>query len=751
MDTVAAAKGRRSFLLFLSALPLSLWGALSCSVSFGAKEAVVHVSIGGAVPRTANDSALRGESRSRLILQETARIRLSADVEGRTIESIADYAGAGTQATLRGLPVGVPLTIRAETIDSGNVVLTSWTGTANLVPGANRMSATLRPEASSVSAVSGDLMNLAAASLPRGTARFFSIAFSGADAPNGVNEFQIIANTASFRSCWLEAYDADWNPIAPIAREASSGWTVVGVPRGGGTVNVAISAPSGDRSATLQARRAMFFASPADGGNDASPGTSGAPRYVFQNFLAAGNRCAFFIKAGRYPGSVDWSGLIDCRVYGGFAVSDWALRDPGANATLLTSSTDTGIQVTGAGCLDGMTIRTRDYPGMGMPGERAVNITSTQPFVIRNCSILGPVVGGNFVSIPAKALSIEGGFPYIVGCRIDGGNGTGGAGNAGVYVSGAMTRPFIYDCAINGGYCSGSGASNTWGVYLESGSAVIDACTIYGGDAIIASGGTAAASTGVYLPASPGSRPIIMNSTVSGGYALTASSVRPGIANGIYSSSSDSVNYPLVANCAIDSGIGLPDIGFRTLASIYSADNLGTMSANGNVLLVSSTYSGSAMVRLGSASLSALAYLARFAGNVAFVAPGGGNAFQIGASTSTSPFYSSMSIPNSGDVGANANYAGNLTYRSSPTTAMVFAAYGMGRLSGATTDFDYWLADNQWRPAAGMSSYFSGAYNPASSGDIPASDLAAYPELTLDRAGRPRPAAAPWARGAYEP
>jgi hypothetical protein len=715
---------------------------LSCSVQGPSGKAEIGVRIGGAVPRVLSSASSGARGGSRLILSATARIRLSAEVGEQRMESLTDYVGAGTRATLSGLPVNVSLLIGVETLDVAGNVLTSWSETRILARGRNEISATLRPEEASVLSAGTNLLSLASVGLDRGSAAFYSISFSAAQAPSAINEYQIIANTGSFRSCWLAAYDADWNPISPVARDEGQGWTVLRVPQGGGQVFVAITALEGSRTATLQARRAYFY-SESPLGNSSNPATSASPRVDFQNDIAAGR--SYFIAQGDYTGSATIN--ADSRVYGGFSSGDWSLRDPSLYGTKFTSAyADTGIDVTAACCLDGLTVQVRDYPGAPNPGDRGINAATTLPVIIRACTILGPVNGGAFVGEPAKALSIEAGSPQIVGCRIEGGNGTGGAGNVGIDVSGSA-RPFIYDCVISGGYVTGVGVSIVKGINVGAdASAVVDACTIFGGSAVT-SASSSPIAMGIMVPAAPGDKVVIANSVICGGYARSTNATYPGISYAVNSNCSNVNNYPVIVGCTIDSGSTYPVSGTSGIyAAIYSYQNSGYLRAGGNILTISGSRPKGMVVKVGY-----LLPFDRFAGNVAFGPfPSGSGVFFVGDANENQSVPPST-LPNYPAANTNPSYSDNMTYPTSPSSASVFIDYSMARVAGASTDFMYWLADNDWRPAAGMASYLAGAYNPVVTGDIPSADITAYPELLLDRSGKLRSATAPWARGAYTP
>lgn len=704
--------------------------------------------LGGVLPRTAS-AENPNPSGSRLVSPETATVRLRASGEGVEAESTTAYAGPGTRALLGGLPVGRPLSVSVDALDALGQPISSWTGSLTLAAGVNELAARLLPPAGSVLSTAANLANLAPINLLKGMVTFYRIVFDAASAPNIVNEYQLIANTHSFRSMWLEAYDEGWNPLPTVARDQAAGWLVVSVPQGGATVYVAVSAPSGDRSATLQARRAVFY-----GNSVAGTGISASP-YADSAFSDATltSGMSYFLAGGRdYPLSTLRDVPADFCLYGGFLPGNWNARNFSAatdSRIYVAGGTDTAIDISGSdtGFLDGLTVQARDDQAPGSPGDRAVNVVSSGSVVLRDCTLLGPANRLNTnTGARSKALSVEGGTPQIIRCRIEGGNGMGGIGESGITVSGG--RPFIYDCLVSGGRTySPAATTTTVGLDIATGaSAVVAGCSVYGGSSTTtASSAASAYSFGVKIGANPSAPVIIANSVISGGYSAGTVSSCPGIGYGIYSDAANATYYPLVANCTIDAGKAVQTGSYSTIASIYSSADAGYISASGNVLLVSSAAPTGLMLRIGAQNF------VRFAGNAAFGPLGQAICYRVG--TAGASLLDAPVLINSPDYlpYSNASYAGNATYLSAPPASAAFTRIDMSGLTGAVGDFSSWLSGNDWRPSAAMAAYFAGSYNPITSGDISFADRNAYPELGLDRSGRQRPAAGPWARGALEP
>ncbi len=743
---------KRCLFFFIAALSV-----MSCSspIMTGGLCSIV-VDIGGAVPRMtapANGGTAGG---SRLVLAGTATVRIRATGDGVDGETTAAYAGPGTRVALGSLPVGKDVTISVETLGPGGQPLTSWTDTMMLSVGVNELSARLSPDPASVISTPSTLLNLASVNLTRGSAAFYEVTFSPADAPDPVNEYQLLANTGSFRSMWLGAYDQDWNPLPVVAGDGDDGWVVIQVAQGGQTLHLAVTAPDGDRGATLQARPAVFF-----GNSLAGTGTSANPLQdsAFSSYTIVSGESLFFAGGRDYPISMAKTVSGDTNLYGGFLPGGWTARDfsPATDSRVyVQSGTDTAIDLSGtADCfLDGMTVHARVDPGMpGMPGDRAVNAASTGSVVIRDCTLLGPANRLNVnTGSRSVALSIEAGNPQVVRCRIDGGYGVGGVGEAGITVSGG--RPFIYGCEVSGGGCGSSGASTfTCGVDIAAGaSAVITGCSIFGGSSTTTSTTSDSGNAfGVNVGTTPSAPVIIANSVISGGFSSGMDPSSPGFTYGIYSAVNTFTAYPVVVNCTIDAGRAVQTGAFGTIAAIYSSANSGYMSASGNVLLVSSVIPTAFMVRIGSTDAVTAWPFQRFAGNTAFGPLGQANCYRVG--NVSTPLLDSPTLLNFPDGGifSTAAYTGNETWLSAPQVTAVFASFDMSGVAGGADDFSRWLGDNDFRPSASGAPYFAGAYNPVTTSDIPGADLVAYPELALDRAGRARPATGSWSRGAYEP
>lgn len=721
-----------------------------CRMAFLSNNANFTVTISGAVPKTTENKTI--SDGSKLLLNVSATIRLYAIVDGATIESVTPYTGATTSATLSNLPIDKEIIVNAETLDSNGNILTSWSNPVTLHSGTNTIEAKLKPKQESIKTTGADKLALADFTLKQGSAIFQTINFTAGETPEARNEFQIIANSRSFRSFWISVYDSNWDAVPSVCSDLDNGWTVINVPQGGGTYYVAIAAPDGERSGDLQARRTRFFSTGALGGDAGNTGTSISPKIDF--FSSPESGFSYFIRetiTNGFEGSLDWP--TDLHVYGGFSAGDWKIRNPELYPTKFTAlASDFGINAGSntQGILDGMEVHARDYVASNGYGHMAIDLATTYPFVVNNCKIFGPSTGGLYIQIAAMAtgIKVEAGTPQIVNTYVDAGTGATGLGAVGIHIIDG--RPFIYKCKIYGGFSNAVAANEDmkgYGIALNlvgtgTGSAIITASSIYGAT-LSHNGQGATTSSAIYSNASISTADpvIIVNSLISGGYAET-SNLGLNLAShsyGIYTS--NTTNKTLVAaNNIIHSGKS-----FSAVLNTNIEGKFGVYSTVGNI-----TLSGNVFLMDNSTVFSALYDKAIFVYELTTtgITLDGNSAF---GSTPAPTYVYLKSASNYENLinYASTNYKNNVTDLAlNPAT--LFTKYDYSQITASSSDFSNWLLSFNPTPRTSMQSILAGANNPVTASYISATDVGNYPELLLDLNGRQRPAGN-WARGACEP
>lgn len=729
-------------------LVLTLVLLSGCRMAFFPNNANFSVTISGAVPKTIEKTTVA--TGSKVLLNETANIRLYAIIDGITIESLTPYTGITTSASLLNLPVDKEIIVNAEAVDANGNILTSWSSPVTLHAGVNTIQAKLKPKTEAIQTTGTDKLALSELSLKSGRAIFQSINFSALETPEARNEFQIIANSFSFRSFWISVYDSNWDLVPSVCSDLDNGWTVINVPKGGASYYVAIATPNGERTGTLQARRTQFFSTGFQGGAAGNSGTSINPKIDF--YTAPESGFSYFIRETKttgFEGSLDWP--TDLHIYGGFSEGDWKIRNPETYKTKLTALTESAINVgsTAQGLIDGMEVHARNYVGSTY-GHMAIDLATTYPFVIKDSSIFGPASGGSYAmtDFMATGIKIEAGTPQIVNTYVDAGIGATGSGAAGIRITGG--RPFIYKSKIYGGYSSiatGNSAAKGYGIALnigtsESASAIIAACSIYGGTMANDGIGETLSSAIYSLAPTANTNPVlIVNSIISGGYAKTTSTslTLPSHSYGIYASNTTGKTL-VAANNIIHSGKSYSAVLNTNIEGKYAVcSSVGNITLSGNILLMDN-----------STTFMPIYDKAAFVNELTTT----GITLDGNSALGSTPAPTSVYLKNLNNYETLLNYT-STNYKNNFTDlalnpATLFTKYDYSQITASSSDFSIWLQNTNALPKAGMQTIFEGANNPLTESYISATDIGNYPELVLDFNGKQRPVGN-WSRGASEP